>query len=47
MDDYGLDKRGLINDVSLLVNDSKEPGDNKVCSQDISTRVVHFHQPKK
>ena len=33
----------LINDVILLGNDIKEPGDNKVVAQDISTRVVHLH----
>ena len=30
---YGWVKRCLINDVSLLVNDSNEPGDNKVIYQ--------------
>ena len=44
---YGLDKRGLINDVSLLGNDIKEPGNNKVLSQEISTRVVHINPSKK
>ena len=44
---YGWGKRGLINDVILLGNDIKEPGDNKVLSQEISTRVVHLHPPKK
>ena len=37
----------MINDVSLLGNDIKEPGDDKVLSQDISTRVVHLHPSKK
>ena len=44
---YERDKRGLINDFSLLGNDIKEPGDNKVLSQDISTHVVNIHPPKK
>ena len=44
---YEWVKRGLINDVSILVNDIKEPCDNKVLSQEISTRVVHLHPPKK
>ena len=44
---YGWDKRGLINDFSLLGNDIKEPGDNKVLSQEISTHVVHLYPPKK
>ena len=44
---YGLGKIGLINDVSLLVNDIKEPGDNKVLSQEISTHVVHIYLSKK
>ena len=30
---YGWGKRGLINCVSLLGNDIKEPGDNKVLIQ--------------
>ena len=32
---YGWYKRGLINDVSILGNYIKEPGDNKFLSQDI------------
>ena len=44
---YGWEKRGFVNDVSLLGNDTKEPGDNKVLSQYISTHVVHLHRPKK
>ena len=40
-------KRVFINDVSLLGNDIKEHGDNKVLSQEISTRVVHIHPSKK
>ena len=44
---YEKDKRGLINDFSLLGNDIKEPGDNKVLSQDISAHVVNIHPPKK
>ena len=44
---YEWGKRGLINDFSLLGNDIKEPGDNRVLSQEISTNVVHIHQPRK
>ena len=44
---YGWGKRGLINDVSLLVNDIKKPGDNKFLSQEISAHVVHLHPPEK
>ena len=44
---YGWGKIGLINDVSLLGNYTKELGDNKVISQDISTHVVHLQPPKK
>ena len=44
---YGWGKRGLINDVSLLGNDIKESGDNRVLSKDISTHVLHLHPPKK
>ena len=32
---YGWRKRCLANDVSLLGNDIKEPGENKVLSQEI------------
>ena len=39
-------KRGFINDVSLLGNDIKEPGDNEVLSHEISTNVVHLHPLK-
>ena len=41
------EKRGLMNDVSLLGNYIKDHGDNKVISQDISTHVLHLHPPKK
>ena len=41
-----LGQNVLINDVSLLGNDIKETGENKVLSQDISTHVVHIHLPK-
>ena len=44
---YGWCKRGLINDISLLGNYIKEPGDNKVLSQEISTNVVYLHPSKK
>ena len=44
---YGWDKRGFIIDVSILSNDSKEPSDNTVLSQEISTKVVHLHPSKK
>ena len=44
---YRWGKRGLIIDVSLLGNDIKESGDNKVPYQDISTHVVHLHPSKK
>ena len=44
---YGWGKRGLINHVSLLGNDTKDPGDNKVLSQKISTHVVHLYPPRK
>ena len=44
---YGWVKRGFINDVSLLGNDIKETGDNKVLSQNISTHVVHIHPSKR
>ena len=37
----------MNNDVSILGNDIKEPGDNKVLSQEISTHVVHLHPSKK
>ena len=40
-------ERGLINDVSLFGNYMKEPDDNKVLSQEISTHVVHIHPSKK
>ena len=40
-------EKSLINDVSILGNNIKEPGDNKVLSQDISTHVVHLHPLKK
>ena len=44
---YEWGKRGLINDVSLLANDIKEPGDNKVLSQEISTHAAYLHLSKK
>ena len=44
---YGWIRGGLINDVSILGNDIKEPGDNKVLSQEISTHVVYLHPSKK
>ena len=44
---HGCAKRCLIDDVSLLRNDIKEHGDNKVLSQEISTNVVNFHPSKK
>ena len=44
---YGWVNTGLINDVSLLGNDIKETGDNKVLSQNISTHVVHIHPSKR
>ena len=44
---YWWYKRDFIDDFSLFGNDIKEPGDNKVLSQDISTHVVHLHPPKK
>ena len=40
-------KRGFIKDASILGNDIKETGNNKVLYQDISTHVVHLHPPKK
>ena len=44
---YGWGKRGLINNVGILGDDIKKPGDNIVLSRDISTRVVHLHPSKK
>ena len=44
---YGWGKIFLINDVSLLGNDIKEPGDNKVISQKISNNVIHLQLTKK
>ena len=44
---YGWGKRGLINYVSILGNDTKESGDNRVLSQYISTHVVHLHPSNK
>ena len=44
---YIWGKRGFINAVSLLGNAIKEPGGNKVLSQEISTHVVHLHPLKK
>ena len=37
----------MTNDVSILGNGIKEPGDNKVISQEISTNVVPVHPSKK
>ena len=47
MDCLWMGQKVLINDASLLGNDIKEPGDNKVLSQEISTHVVHLHPSKK
>ena len=44
---YGWGKRSMINDVSILGNYIKEPGDNKVLYHYISTHVVHIHPSKK
>ena len=44
---YGWGKIGLINDVSILGSDIKEPGDNMILYQYISTHVVHLHPSKK
>ena len=44
---YGWVKRGLINDVSILGNGIKEPRDNEILSQEISTNVVHIKPSKK
>ena len=44
---YGWGEWGLISYVRLLGNDIKEPGDNKVISQEISTHLVHIHPSKK
>ena len=44
---YGWAKRGLIKDVSILGNDIKDIGDNKVPFQEISNHVVHLHPSKK
>ena len=44
---YGWCKRGVTNDVSILGNDIKDPGDNKVLSQYISTNVVPVHPSMK
>ena len=44
---YGWGKICFIDDVSPLGNGIKEPGDNKVLSQDISTHAVHLHPPKE
>ena len=44
---YGWGKRGMINDVSLLGNDIKDTGDDKVISQEISTHVEHLHPLNK
>ena len=44
---YGWVKRGFINDVSILGNGIKEPGDNRVLSQDIFVHVVNLHTSKK
>ena len=40
-------KRGFIKDASILGNDIKETGNNKVLYQDISNHVVNLHLPKK
>ena len=43
---YGWGKIFLVKDVSLLGNDIKAPGNNKV-SQENRTYVVNLHPPKK
>ena len=37
----------MVIDVIVLGNYIKEPGDNKVLSQDMSTRVVHIQPSNK
>ena len=44
---YRWGERGLINGVSLLGNDSKELGENKALSPEISTHVVHINLQRK
>ena len=44
---YGWGRRGLKNDVSILGNYIKVPGNNKDLSKNISTRVIHLHPEKK
>ena len=44
---YGWGKIGLINDVSLLGFDIKDPSDNIFLYQKISTHVVHIHPSNK
>ena len=40
---YGWGKQGVINDVVMLGNESKEQVDNKVLSENVSTHIVHIH----
>ena len=44
---YGRVKIGLIHYFSLLGNDIKEPGDNKVLSRYITTRVLYLQPSNK
>ena len=44
---YGWGKICLVNYVGLMGNDIKEPGDNMVFSQRISTHVLYLLIPKK
>ena len=44
---YVWGKRGLTNDVSILDNYIKDPGDNNVIYQDILTRFAYLHSSKK
>ena len=44
---YGWGKRGFINDVGLLGNNIKEPGDNKFLSQYISLIFYIFTHRRK
>ena len=37
----------MVIDVSLLGNDIKEPGDNTVLSQNMSSHVVYLYLKKK
>ena len=45
---YGWGKQGVINDVVMLGNDSKEQGnDSKVLSENVSIHAVHIHQTNR